>query len=243
MKEYRQINKESIEENTQFVIILIIRITFVVTLLLSIFLKKEDTFVPAALGTFFIFLPEFVRKILELQIIPELNLFFILFVFAAIFLGEIRLYYEKIWWWDIMLHFISGVLLGLIGFSLVYFLNYSESVNVSPNPFFIALFSFCFAIMCGVIWEIIEFGVDQLFGTNTQRSGLMDTMGDLIADTGGAFFTAILGYLYLNKGYKSRMMMITMKFIRKMTDSDIQFMIFRINQKRCEKIKEKPKMD
>ena len=51
-----------------------------------------------------------------------------------------------------------------------------------------ALFSFCFAITMGTIWEIYEFGLDQVFGLYMQRSGIVDTMTDLMVDTVGAFF-------------------------------------------------------
>ncbi|HEY9148615.1 MAG TPA: hypothetical protein VIQ22_06350, partial [Gammaproteobacteria bacterium] len=53
----------------------------------------------------------------------EFQLLAVLFVFASLFLGEIRRYYERIWWWDIALHASSGLLLGLVGFLLLYVLN------------------------------------------------------------------------------------------------------------------------
>ena len=39
--------------------------------------------------------------------------------------------------------------------------------------------------------------MDQIFGLNMQKSGLVDTMWDLIVDTIGAAVIAILGYGYL----------------------------------------------
>ncbi|MBN1539799.1 MAG: hypothetical protein JW939_06615, partial [Candidatus Thermoplasmatota archaeon] len=54
-----------------------------------------------------------------------------------------------------------------------------------------------FAVTLGVLWEIFEFGVDQLFGWNMQRSGLKDTMTDLIVDVLGALSVSIAGYLYM----------------------------------------------
>jgi len=83
------------------------------------------------------------------------------------------------------------------------------------SPFFVALFSFCFAIMCGVFWEIFEFSLDQIFGTNTQRSGLVDTMWDLIVDTIGGFAAAVTGYFFLTKGKESFFIKLTLKLISK----------------------------
>ena len=47
------------------------------------------------------------------------------------------------------------------------------------------------------MWEIFEFGMDQLFGFNMQKSGLVDTMWDLIVDAVGAAVIALLGWAYL----------------------------------------------
>lgn len=60
-----------------------------------------------------------------------------------------------------------------------------------------AFFAFCFAVMIGAVWEIWEFTLDQLFGLNTQKSGLVDTMWDLIVDAGGAIIGAGAGWAYL----------------------------------------------
>ena len=54
-----------------------------------------------------------------------------------------------------------------------------------------------FALAIGAMWEVFEFAMDQSFGTNMQKSGLDDTMGDLIVDMGGALIGAGSGYAYL----------------------------------------------
>jgi hypothetical protein len=63
----------------------------------------------------------------------------------------------------------------------------------------VALFAFLFAFSLGAVWEIVEFGVDQGFGTNMQKSGLVDTMWDLIVDAVGALVIALLGYLHIKR--------------------------------------------
>ena len=50
----------------------------------------------------------------------------------------------------------------------------------------------------GALWEILEFAIDQTFGTTMQKSGLVDTMWDLIVDGLGALTISILGYGYLS---------------------------------------------
>lgn len=124
----------------------------------------------------------------------------LLFLFAANYLGELGAYYQKFWWWDLMLHAISGIILGFSGFLLVYILNKEEKVNVILSPFFMSMFAFCFAVSMGALWEIYEFGMDSIFGLNMQKSGLVDTMWDLIVDSIGALVAAVYGYLYERYG-------------------------------------------
>lgn len=133
----------------------------------------------------------------------EFSLLAILFVFASLFLGEVRGYYHRFWWWDIALHTASGFLLGIVGFLLVHVMNQIERVGVYLKPGFVALFAFLFAVGIGALWEIFEFTMDQVFGLDMQKamfgdpSGLTDTMWDLIVDTIGASIIAVLGYGYL----------------------------------------------
>jgi uncharacterized membrane protein YjdF len=134
---------------------------------------------------------------------PEFELLAVAFVFAALFLGEVRGYYVRFWWWDIALHTASGFLLGIIGFLLVHILNEVEKIDVHLKAGFVAFFAFLFAVGIGAIWEIFEFSMDKLFGFDMQKemfgdpSGLTDTMWDLIVDTLGALVISILGYGYL----------------------------------------------
>jgi hypothetical protein len=55
-----------------------------------------------------------------------------------------------------------------------------------------------------VLWEILEFAVDQLLHTNMQPSA-SDTMWDLIVGFAGAFISALSGYNYVRSNDKSGM--------------------------------------
>lgn len=139
----------------------------------------------------------------------EFELLAILFVFASLFLGEFHSYYERFWWWDIALHSLSGLLLGILGFLLVYMLNESRRIDMHMRAGFVALFAFAFAVAVGTLWEILEFGADQLFGTRMQKpmlddpSGLTDTMWDLIVDVLGAGVISAFGWWHLKRGRRS----------------------------------------
>ncbi len=126
----------------------------------------------------------------------------VVFVYMALFMGEVRGYYTRFWWWDVILHTGSGFLLGLLGFLLVYVLNEKEDIDLQLQPKFVSLFAFMFAMGMGSLWEIFEFGMDQVFDLDMQKSGLVDTMWDLIVDGLGAATISILGWGFLkrNKG-------------------------------------------
>lgn len=140
---------------------------------------------------------------LAVRIPYEFQLMALVFVFAALFLGEFRSYYVRFWWWDIVLHAASGCLLGIVGFLLVYVLNESRRVPMALLPQFVALFAFLFAVTVGALWEVFEYAMDRVFGMDMQKtmlgdtSGLTDTMWDLIVDIIGAAFIAVLGWWHM----------------------------------------------
>lgn len=148
-------------------------------------------------------IPLLLEKRSVVYIPPEFECLATVFVFASLFLGEVRGYYVRFWWWDIALHTASGFLLGIVGFLLVFVLNEKEDIDFHMTPGFVALFAFMFALGMGALWEIFEFGMDRFFGMNMQKemfndpSGLTDTMWDLIVDSVGAVVISVLGYGYL----------------------------------------------
>ena len=119
----------------------------------------------------------------------------IVFIYATLFLGNVQEYYARFWWWDFVMHTGSGIVLGLVGFLIIYALFKGERVVASP--IWIAIFAFSFAVALGAVWEIFEFTMDQLFGYGMQKSGLVDTMWDLIVDSVGALLASFVGWLYL----------------------------------------------
>lgn len=150
--------------------------------------------------------PVIFRKKLDLEIPTEFHLAGVVFAFASLYLGEIQGFYEKFWWWDVALHTSAGLLMGIVGFLLVYILNETKRVELRITPGFIAFFAFTFAVTIGTLWEIFEFSMDKLLGLNMQKpmlgdpSGLTDTMWDMIVNAIGAFVISYSGWWYLKRG-------------------------------------------
>ncbi len=165
-------------------------------------------FLECVLGVFAMMLPGMLTKKFKIEIPGKIYYLYVVFLYSAIFLGEVRDFYYTIPYWDTILHTFSGAMIGFIGFSLIDILN-NDVEKVTLSPFFIAFFAFSFAITVGVIWEFYEFTSDHFLGTNMQKyklkdgtelvgkEALKDTMEDLMVDVLGAFVASGIGYISL----------------------------------------------
>lgn len=180
-------------------LIILLKLSLLVGAVLAFVDGKLEAGVVTLLIFFITFLPIMLGNRFEVKIPPEFEVLSVVFIYASLFLGEVHGYYVRFWWWDLVLHASSGFLLGILGFLLVYVLNEKKEIDLDLNPGFVALFAFVFAIGFGTFWEIFEYFTDQTLGTNMQKSGLRDTMWDLIVNTVGALIIAILGWGYLRK--------------------------------------------
>lgn len=143
------------------------------------------------------YIPTIIKKKYRLYFPLEFDLFIIIFIFFSLFLGDLHNYYYKFWWWDLYLHGEYGLLAGILGFILIYILNEQKNIHVHMKSGFIAIFSFTFAMTLAVLWEMTEFTLDSLFNLNMQKSGLVDTMSDLIFGAAGALTTSLVAYLWM----------------------------------------------
>jgi len=128
-------------------------------------------------------------------------------------------FYDRVHLYDKFLHFFfSSLVLVVIGFWLAHI--------AGMKPFWAAFFAFCFALMIGVMWEIVEYVLDVLRASNNERwrntvpfnmiltkyasnaakqgPAAVDTMGDLISGTIGAFIASMAGWLWLARAHKRK---------------------------------------
>lgn len=110
---------------------------------------------------------------------PILIFAIVVYTFFASYLGSSLDFYGIINHYDDIMHSLSGVLSTLFGYDLFIILN-SNVANINLNRRLIVMFVFCFSLAIGGLWEIAEFSIDNLLGTNMQVGGLTDTMIDMI---------------------------------------------------------------
>lgn len=140
-------------------------------------------------------LPGQVASRVGLRLPPSFLAAIALFILATLYLGEVQDFYDRFWWWDLALHFGSAMGFGILGFLLVFMLFQGD--RYAAPPWALGALSFCLAMTVGVLWEVFEYAMDTLFGFNMMKSGLPDTMGDLIVDAVGAALAALAGVIYL----------------------------------------------
>lgn len=172
-------------------------------------------------GIFALLLPGLIEHKLNLVVPSRMMILYAIFLYCAIYLGEVRDFYYVIPHWDNILHATSGGMLCALGFSFIVLLNRTDRVPVNLSPVFICVFAFSFAVTLGVFWEVYEFAFDGILGLNMQkfalkdgtqlmgRAALTDTMQDLIIDSISAFAVSIMGYISLiyKKGWIERLLL------------------------------------
>lgn len=161
------------------------------------------------LGIIVLLLPGAIEKKIRIEIPSKMMILYTLFIYASVFLGEVRSFYYIVPHFDTLLHIFSGGMIAALGFSIIAFLNNSDKIPVTLSPVFVACFTFCFALALGSIWEIYEFLADGVLNTNMQkfaletgtqligRQAVKDTMKDLIVDALGALVISTMGYISL----------------------------------------------
>ncbi len=175
-----------------------VRLTLLAAIYRSLLLGNWHVLGVALSALALTFLALFIERYYKIDIPIEFEIGIVFLLYGSIFLGELKGYYATFWWWDLALHTLTGIIVGAIGFLALLILYRRKRITAAPIS--IAIFSFSLAAAVGGLWEIFEFGMDQFFGLNMQKSGLVDTMGDLIVNNFGALVASLTGYIYLKSG-------------------------------------------
>lgn len=196
-----------------------VAISYVLKLLMIVaavaaFLSKDYFYIfSALLALLASSMPAILGRRWQLVLPTEIDFTVTIFIFVHFILGELGGYYDRYWWFDLILHSYSGFVFALVGFVWAYLLFFTQKVKA--NPIFLTVFSISLAMGVSAIWEIFEFSMDQLLGFNMQRSGLVDTMWDLIVAFAGSLVIGFAGYGYQKSskdGFMRRILRRTMLY-------------------------------
>lgn len=166
-------------------IYLILRGLVIVTLIRQIFIGNFNNVFLCALTLVLFVLPAVIEKKLNLALPDALQVLILLFIYSAEILGEINEFYIVIPHWDTILHTLNGFLCAAVGFSTIDILNQKEFFHATMSPLFVALVAFCFSMTIGVMWELFEFGADQILRYDMQKDVIVDTISTVKLDPDG----------------------------------------------------------
>ncbi|MFA5954192.1 MAG: hypothetical protein WC817_01485 [Patescibacteria group bacterium] len=206
-------NQLTVAERIQYILSLILQTSLVIAIGYTLWRGYWHILFISSLAYFLTLLPAFISRNVRIHLPIEFELGLIGFVYAATFLGDGANFYARFWWWDVLLHSLSGVFFGFAGFIILYTLWVSG--RLIAKPYLIAIFSCTFGLAIGALWEIFEFSTDSVIGSMMQHGSLRDTMWDIINDFLGAMLTALFGLLYLRKEAATRgfFHMLVQKFV------------------------------
>lgn len=165
-----------------FAVYVLLRVSVVLIMIAQIFNKDWEHVFYCVLALVLMLVPSFIENNWHIDIPDTLEIIVLFFIYAAEILGELRAYYINVPFWDTMLHTITGFLAAAVGFSLCDIFNRNENIKFSLSPLFLAFVAFCFSMTVGVCWEFIEFSMDSLLGTDTQKDTIIHVINTVELD-------------------------------------------------------------
>lgn len=123
------------------------------------------------------FASDFVQK--KLGYNDFFNLLIYLFLFGSLTLGEFYFLFSRVWYFDIIMHALSSFIVSGIVFYII------RSFRIDMKQIIMMIFIFSFAIMIATMWEITEFSIDRLFGSDMQKDTVItEIRSTLLSDDG-----------------------------------------------------------
>lgn len=196
-------NKYGFVKAFNFTLINAFRLMLIFLLVSAIIRGDKEAILLVALSSITSFYKEIIKLLTKIRIPLAMQIIFTTFIILAVLFGTLMGVYDKIVWWDTMLHTVSGVLL-VVSALLALAMMKKKNKDLNYSLGLVISYSFFFAMTAGIIWEMLEFSADTFLGMNAQRSkgveyGVLDTMQDIVANTVGISITCGILFLFLRK--------------------------------------------
>lgn len=182
MKRAKRKRIQPYDNKTTLTVYLVLRALIILVLVRSVLRGAYESVFLCALSLVLLILPSILQKRLYITLPSTLEIFILLFIFAAEILGELASFYVRVPNWDTMLHTVNGFLCAAIGFALVDMINRNERFSLKLSPIYLAIVAFCFSMTVGVLWEFFEFGADRFLGLDMQKDTVLTAIGSVALD-------------------------------------------------------------
>jgi hypothetical protein len=155
----------------------------------------------AAFAFLLTMVPSLVTKNLRFCLPWEINFLVAASLYIHV-MGHVGEYYFTLApYYDKLAHLVASVTVALLAFFLALLAERRGEIRLTGPA--IAVFILASTLAAGAAWEIYEFTVDQVFGTNLQF-GNTDTMSDLIVDLVGGVIVAVFAAIAFARGEEHR---------------------------------------
>ena len=179
-----------------------ILLTLTLSVTYSVLLGSWSTVFVIGLSLILISIPVYLERRFGMQFSRRLKFWLMVFIFATIFLGEVNSFYDDIWWWDSLWHFIAG--LGLTTFGFVILTHIYNQTTLRSVPAMTSFFALCFSGLMIALWEIFEFSVDLLYFEKAKmQPSNYDSMIDMLLGIVASLIVCVLGFRYLKHKEKN----------------------------------------
>ena len=182
---HRALKMELREHKSSFRVYTVLRLITIGNMFYQFYSGNYESGFVCILTLILLIMPSLIQVSLRIEFPTVLEIIVLLFIFAAEILGEIQEFYIIFPFWDTLLHTLNGFLMAAIGLSLVNLLNKSDKLTFSLSPLFTAIVAFCFSMTIGVLWEMFEFAMDQLFLLDMQKDTIIHQISTVMLDPEG----------------------------------------------------------
>ena len=115
-----------------------------------------------------LFLTDYIKKKLEFPY--KLQLLIYIFIIGTEVLGEIHNLYNKVWYYDDIMHTLSSFIVAALS---IYILN---KITKDNNKKLVVVFSLLLSMAVAAIWEITEFTIDNVFNKDMQKDTVINNI-------------------------------------------------------------------
>ena len=141
----------------------IIKIAVIIELVIALLNFNLTTIFLSLFTLFLLFLTDYIKK--KLEIPYKLQLLIYLFIIGTEVLGEIHNLYNKVWYYDDIMHTLSSFIVASLS---IYILN---KITKDNNKKLVVVFSFILPMAVAAIWEI-----DNVFNKDMQKDTVVNNI-------------------------------------------------------------------